>query len=199
MDSTHTGRVVAIVGMCGAGKSIVSDRFVDAGYQYLRFGQITLDEVKRRGIFENTAAAEKEIREGFRKEHGMGAFAILNIPKIEELLKKGPVIADGLYSWDEYKILKDKYGERLTVLAVYAPPEVRYERLEKRTAPEGGDPHLRYRSFTREQAQARDYAEIENSDKGGPIAMADVTILNTETIDSLNQKTNDLIKQLGTL
>lgn len=190
--------MVAIVGMCGAGKSIVSDRFVDAGYQYLRFGQITLDEVKRRGILNNTAEAEKEIREALRKEHGMGAFALLNIPKIDELLEKGNVIADGLYSWSEYKIMKEKYGERLTVLAVFAPPRVRYDRLEKRAAPSAGDPDLRYRSFTREQAGARDYAEIENIEKGGPIAMADVTLMNVETIESLNQKTNDLIERFRT-
>ena len=49
-----------------------------------------------------------------RKEHGMGAYAILNIPKFDELLKKGNVVGDGLYSWSEYKILKEKYQQDLS-------------------------------------------------------------------------------------
>ena len=34
--------------MCGAGKSVVSDFLVEKGYKFLRFGQITLDELKKR-------------------------------------------------------------------------------------------------------------------------------------------------------
>jgi hypothetical protein len=40
----------------------------------------------------------------------MGAYATLNIPKFDELLKNSNVVGDGLYSWTEYKILKEKYG-----------------------------------------------------------------------------------------
>ena len=103
-------KIVAIVGMCGAGKSEVADEFIKRGYQYVRFGQITLDEVKKRGL-EPTEENERPIREELRKEYGPGAFAILNIPKFDEALKTGNVIGDGLYSWSEYKILKDKYGK----------------------------------------------------------------------------------------
>lgn len=190
-------RVVAIVGMCGAGKSIVSDHFVAAGYQYVRFGQVVLDEVKRRGISTNTESTEREVREGLRKEHGMAAFAILNIPKIDELLKQGNVIADGLYSWAEYKVLKEKYGSRISIIAVYAPASIRYARLENRAATMPDDPDLRYRSFSPEQAKSRDYSEIENIEKGGPIAMADFTISNTGTIEFLNEQTYAVINQLS--
>ncbi len=79
-------KIICIVGMAGAGKSIVSDELVKHGFSYLRFGQITLDKIKEEGL-ELSEANEKKIREGFRKEYGMAAFAILNIPKIDELLK----------------------------------------------------------------------------------------------------------------
>jgi dephospho-CoA kinase len=190
-------KIVALVGMCGAGKSEVADRFVASGYGYLRFGQITLDEVKRRGL-EPKEENERPIREEFRAKHGMAAFAILNIPKIDELLGQGQgVLADGLYSWSEYKVLKEKYGSRLIVVAVYAPPATRYARLEDRRSKYKDDPKMKYRSFSRAEAQSRDYAEIEKIEKAGPIAMADYTVFNTGTLDDLDRQVNEIITQLG--
>jgi len=188
-------KIVAIVGMPGAGKSEVADEFIKRGYQYIRFGQITLDEVKKRGL-EPTEENERPIREELRKQYGPGAFAILNIPKFDEALKTGNVVGDGLYSWSEYKILKDKYEDNLIVIAVYAPPKLRYERLVGRAARHGADPKLKYRSSTPEAAKARDFAEIENIEKGGPIAMADYTILNTSTIDELRAETEKIFKEI---
>ena len=115
-----------------------------------------------------TEVAEKEL---LRKELGMAAYAILNQPRIDAALQNNDVVADGLYSWSEYKVLRDYYGDRLNVVAVYAPPAVRYERLEKRQLLKE-DVNLRNRPATKDQAKARDYAEIENIEKGGPIAMA---------------------------
>lgn len=188
-------KLVCIVGMCGAGKSIVADEFVKAGYQYLRFGQITLDEVKRRGL-PPSEKLEKEIREGFRQVHGMAAFAILNIPKFDQLLKKDNVVGDGLYSWSEYKVLKEKYGDNLLMLAIYAPPKLRYQRLNKRMESIIEDPKLRFRSFTPEEAQSRDYAEIENVEKGGPIAMADYTIINIGSMKEVIKRTKEIIEEI---
>lgn len=188
--------IVALVGMCGAGKSEVAERFVSAGYAYLRFGQITLDEVKRRGL-EPKEENERPIREEFRAKHGMAAFAILNMPKIDALLASGKhVLADGLYSWSEYKELRKKYGGALHVLAVYSPPALRYERLSDRASRHGADPKMRFRSFSREEAESRDYAEIEKIEKAGPIAMADATLCNTGTLDDLHRQTDEIIAML---
>lgn len=189
-----TNKLVAVVGMCGSGKSVLSDVLVAEGYGYLRFGQVVLDEVKRRGV-PPTETLEREIREGFRKEYGMAAIAILNLPKFAELLKVGNVVGDGLYSWDEYKILKEKYRDNLIVVAVYAPPQIRYDRLEKRFS-DASDTNLRNRGFTRESAAARDQAEIENSAKGGPIAMADYTILNIGSLEEYQNKIQEFVDWL---
>lgn len=186
-------RLICIVGMPGSGKSVVADELVKQGFAFLRFGQITLDIVKERGL-EPIEKNEREIREGLRKEHGMAAFAVLNIPKIDELLKKSDVVVDGLYSWSEYKVLKDKYGKTMFVLAVFAPPATRYERLTDRSV--AGDEARRFRNFTKEEAKSRDYAEIENLEKGGPIVMADFTIVNTGTIAELKEKIEEVLSQI---
>ena len=189
-------KIIAVVGMCGAGKSEVADIFVKAGFEYLRFGQITLDEIKRRGL-EPKEENEKPIREEFRKKHGMAAFAILNMPKIGDLIQQGKnVLVDGLYSWSEYKVLKSKYQEKLFVLAVYAPPHLRYERLDNRRLKYKDDPNMKYRSFSPAEAKSRDYAEIENVEKAGPIAMANFTVVNTGSLAQLNEQVERIIRQL---
>ncbi len=169
-------KLFAIVGMCGSGKSVACDALRDLGWKYIRFGQLTIDRLKERGLSINEAN-EKAMREDLRKEYGMGAFATLTLPKIEEALETGNVVIDGLYSWTEYKILKQKFGERLSVVCIYASPSTRYSRLANRNTHEA-DKETRMRSLTREEAQKRDYSEIENIEKGGPIAMADYTIVN---------------------
>ena len=177
--------IIAVVGMCGAGKSVVSDFFVDRGYKFLRFGQITLDEVRERGGLESNQGMEKEIRERNRKEHGMAAYAILNKSKIDSLLEQGNVVIDGLYSWSEYKYLKDVYSDSLNVLAVIASPELRYNRLEERV---DIDEDMRNRPLVRRDSKSRDYAEIENIEKAGPISMADFVVVNEGSINELISK-----------
>jgi len=194
MGEVSGSKIIFIVGMAGSGKSIVSDELAKLGFAFLRLGQITLDKIKELGlapIEEN----ERKIREGFRKEYGMGAFAFLNIPKFEELLKKSNVVGDGLYSWSEYKILKEKYKDAMTVIAVYAPPELRYKRLRERKLKKN-DSKMRSRPFTAEEAKSRDYAEIENIEKGGPIAMADFTIINTGTVGELKEDLSKILSQI---
>lgn len=187
-------KIVCITGLCGAGKSVVSDFFVKSGFQYVRFGQITLDEIKNRGM-EVNETNEKAIREEFRVKHGMAAYAILNLPKFDELIKKGSVIADGLYSFEEYKVLKEHFGDQLEVITVYAPPKLRYQRLIERKI-EAGDTSTRNRPLTMEEAMSRDFNEIEKLNKGGTIAMSDYTIINTKDINFLENQIKEIYEEI---
>jgi dephospho-CoA kinase len=188
-------KIIALVGMTGSGKSVVADTLVKKGFQFIRFGQITLDIVKERGL-EPTEENERPIREDVRKRHGMAAYAILNIPKIDELLQKGNVVIDGLYSWEEYLELKKKYGKSLVCLALYSSPETRYKRLTSRKYESDKDEKMRNRPSTIEQAQSRDYSEIKALNKAGPIAMADYTIINEGSLEDLHKNIDELMKKI---
>jgi len=188
-------KFIALVGMTGSGKSVIADELIRQGYKFFRFGQITIDILKEKNL-EINEKNEKEIREGLRKEHGMAAYAIMNIPKIEKMLEKGNVVGDGLYSWSEYKILKEKYKDKLIIISVYSPPNLRYERLENRKTKKE-DKNVRNRPLTEEEARSRDEADIENIEKGGPIAMADYTLVNTGTIPDLLAQLKNVMKGLG--
>jgi len=167
--------IIAFVGMAGSGKSVGVEVLVERGFRKVYFGGITLEEVKKRGM-EDNANNEKMVREELRKEYGMGAYAVLSLPKIEKFLDEGKdVVIDGLYSWSEYKILKEKFLDKLLVIAVFTPLNLRYERISLRDV----------RSLSFEEARKRDYAEIENIEKGGPIALADFTVVNDGSVEEL--------------
>ena len=145
-------KVVAIVGMAGAGKSEVARLFQENGYTRVRFGDVTDEEVKRRGL-ELNEENERYVRELLRKEHGMAAYASLNQPRIDAALEHSDVVIDGLYSWEEYVSLKECYKEDFFVLAVWASPQSRYQRLA--TRPERG--------LTTTESENRDRAEIRRN------------------------------------
>lgn len=188
-------KIIALVGMTGSGKSVASDALVEAGCVYVRFGQLTINTIKERGQIV-TPENEKLVREEIRRTHGMGAFATLNIPTFDKGLSQGNVVADGLYSWTEYKILKEYYKNRLAVIAIFASPVTRYNRLILRIT-DPNDTAIKNRPFTLEQAKARDIAEIENIEKGGPIAMADFTLVNENiTAKELGNKVQALFNNI---
>ncbi|HEY79324.1 MAG TPA: AAA family ATPase [Dehalococcoidia bacterium] len=177
--------VVSIVGMAGAGKSEVAGVFEENGFTRIRFGDITDQEIEKRGL-EPGEESERYVRELLRREQGMAAYARLNRPHIDSALKDSDVVVDGLYSWEEYTLLKDCYGDGLSVVAVWASPRTRYARLVARAS----------RRLTDSEAANRDRAEIENVNKGGPIAMADYTIINESSIEKLRAATERIIARL---
>jgi dephospho-CoA kinase len=177
-------KIVSIVGMAGAGKSEVSRVFERNGYTRIRFGDVTDEELKKRGLKPNEDN-ERLVRELLR-EGGRDAYAKLNQPRIERALKNSNVVIDGLYSWEEYTYLKELYGENLCLVAVWSSPKTRYKRLAKRSD----------RRLTPGQAASRDRTEIENLTKGGPIAMADFTIVNESSREELIKETERIVSLL---
>ena len=179
-------KVVALVGMAGAGKSEVARLFEKNGYFRIRFGDITDIEVANRGLPLNEVN-ERQVREQLRQEHGMAAYAKMNLPRIDEALQKSNVIVDGLYSWEEFILLKNYYGDRLKLVAVYSSPKTRSSRLAVR----------RIRPLTAQDSADRDKNEIEIINKGGPIALADYTIINESSLKELKEQTQRIIERLA--
>lgn len=176
--------------MPGAGKSSCVGHLEAKDIPSVYFGGVVVDEVKRRNGGITTPELEKEVREEFRAKDGMAAIALRIVPKIDKLLEAHTrVVADGLYGWTEYKVIKEHYGDKALVIAITAPRAVRHERLSHR--PE--------RPLTPEQAAQRDYAEIENIEKGGPIANADYTINNDKDPLQMLSELDHILQDTGFL
>lgn len=176
-------KLYAIVGMCGSGKSIASDYLVSKGFNKVYFGGVTMDKLKEANL-EVNPLNEKMMREKLRSELGMGAFAILLLPKIKECINNGNTVLDGVYSYDEVKILKENFSE-LKIIAIVCDKDIRYNRLSIREV----------RPLTNEEASARDIAEVENIAKAPPIAMADYYILNNGTIEEYKTRLEEILER----
>jgi dephospho-CoA kinase len=177
------GKIVAIVGMCGSGKSIASKYFEDLGYKNVYFGGVTMEKLKEAGL-EVTPENEKMMREKLRRELGMGAYAKVLLPRILELSKDYDVVLDGLYSWSELKILEEEFD--MSTIAIVCDKNLRYDRLSKRDV----------RPFNNEEAKKRDITEIENIEKAGPIAYADYFIYNNGSMEEYYKRLDEIIKLL---
>lgn len=160
-------KLIAIVGMAGSGKSVAAEFFRSKGIPVLRFGDQTDIGLHEAGL-PISEENERNYRENIRKELGMAAMAIKIEPRINDAAKtQSTVVLDGLYSWEEYVYLKEKFPQ-IQLLCIWTQRDLRYERLAAR----------RVRALTKTEAETRDIAEIEHLHKGGPIAMADYIIIN---------------------
>ena len=177
-------KLIAVVGMSGSGKSVATTYLEDQGYKKIYFGGVIYDKMKEAGI-EITPDSQKEFRENLRKEHGMGVVAKLLLPKIEKAYSMGDTVLDGLYSWDEYLILKDKFKD-LKLICVCTDKKIRYNRVSNRPD----------RPFDHEDIIKRDISEIENAAKGGPIAFADYYILNNGDLNAFYNRLEEILESI---
>lgn len=182
-----TNKVIAIVGMAGSGKSTASNYFASKGFSVVRFGEIVIEEIKRRGLPCNQQN-EQIVREDLRTKHGMSILAEMSLRFIKGKLEGNQsVVIDNLVSFSEYKILRGELNNELIVLAIFTSRNIRYTRLQSRE----------FRPLTLEEATNRDEMEIQNLEKGGPIAMADFIIINDDSNQHFFKKIDLFIASLG--
>lgn len=169
-------KILTFVGMPGSGVTTASSYVSAKGYPRVYFGGVIYDEMRKAGI-EINAESQAVFREQIRREQGADVIANTIIEQISRLKDAGQhlIVADSVYTWPEYKALKRAFPGELIVVAILAPKRLRHRRLAAR--PE--------RPFTAKEATDRDWSEIENLEKGGPIAVADYFIINDGDLDSL--------------
>ena len=177
-------KVIGVVGMCGSGKSVLTEYLCKKGWKKVYFGGVTIEELQKRGLSINEKN-ERCVRESLRAEHGAAAYAIKLAPIIQSELEYSNVVLDGLYSWHEYSYLKKKFGNDFIVLAVVTNRNKRYERLMDR----------KIRPLLPENAYKRDVAEIENLAKGGPIAIADYYIVNNDSESAFYEQIEEVLAE----
>lgn len=181
-------KIVAFVGLAGSGKSVAVEYLTSQGIPKVYFGGIIYKAMEEAGI-EITWESQKIFREEIREKEGKDFVVKRIIDEVRDLIAAGQhrIVLDGLYTWSEYKILKHEFPGEMTVIAVVTPKHLRKTRLAQR--PE--------RPMSSGEVDERDWAEIENLEKGGPIAIADYFVHNDKDVAWLQQQLDDVLKQSG--
>ncbi|NTU73755.1 AAA family ATPase [Candidatus Roizmanbacteria bacterium] len=174
--------IIAIVGLPGSGKTEASKFFEDKDLPVISFGAILNDYIDKHGLTHDTAT-HKKLREGWRKEHGNEAFAVMNEEKIAKALEKNNIlIIDGMRSWEEYMYLKKKFPQvRINIVSLYADKQLRYARISGR----------KYRSNFGEE---RDVDELLGANMGATIAFADYLVKNNFSLEELHDKLDEVYR-----
>ncbi len=182
-------KILAVVGMSGSGKSVVVDYLTKKGYPKVYFGGMIYKEMEKRGVARTEdGESEKQFREMIRETEGKDWVVRQVIAEVKDLIAAGQkrIILDGVYSWTEYRALKHEFPGRLTFLAVVVDKLLRYARVAKRPD----------RAFDENAIRERDRSEIENLEKGGPIAAADYYILNNGTVAEVEARVDEVLKEI---
>lgn len=178
MTQPHA-KIIALVGLAGSGKSSAVEYLTEKGFPKIYFGGVIYKAMDEAGI-EKTWDNQQQFREEIRRREGKDFVIKRVIKNIHDLINAGQnkIVLDGLYTWSEYKLLKHEFPGQVVVIAIVTPKYLRYQRMAKRIE----------RPMQPHEVDRRDWSEIENLEKGGPIAIADYFIINDGSLEQLHQK-----------
>ncbi|MDG5777579.1 AAA family ATPase [Haloarculaceae archaeon H-GB2-1] len=178
--------VLGFVGLPGSGKSEAAAVAKAEGVPVVTMGDVIRAECRDRGL--DPATDHGTVAKALREENGPDAIAQRSLPIIEDELETSEtVLVDGIRSDVEVERFVDAFGDDFVLVAVHAPFETRAERLDLRgrdaSAEDGGE----------------SLADRDEREKGfgmdAAIEMADVTLDNTGTLETFQEKVHTLLEE----
>jgi len=177
-------RVIAILGMPGAGKGIASEAARRLGLEVLVLGDVIREETERRGL-EPTPENVGSVMLQVRRDEGPAVVVRRLVPKIEASGSQ-TLIVEGIRSEDEVQELRSKY--EVVTVGIHASPKTRFQRLLARGRSD--DPKT-WNTF-----YERDSREL-NVGLCRVIALADILLLNEGTIEELQSSFRAAMRKLN--
>lgn len=178
-------KIVALVGLPGAGKTVASDFFKEKNFPVISFGKVINEMIEKEGKA-HTEANHKKLREGLRKKYGVEAIAILNKEKITKALDTNQVVfLDGMRSWQEYTYLKKTFPNvKVLIVCLYADKDIRYKRLSNRKE--------RSKLF----GEDRDLDELIGINMAPTLAYADYLVKNNHSLEDFHDKLEEVFRTI---
>lgn len=181
-------KIIATAGMPGCGKGEFLEYLKKKGIPSLVMREAVQKEMEAKGIEVNNKNLREYATE-LRARKGIDIVAKMCLPLIKELPKKNKMIlVDGIRGYDEVKLFKKELTEDFILIAIFASPKVRFERLTNR-----GE-HWDMKTW--EEFEWRDEVEL-GWGLGNAIALADYVIDNSGSLEELHKKIDELLKIIG--
>jgi dephospho-CoA kinase len=178
-------KVVGVVGLPASGKGEFSRIAVDMGIPVVVMGDVIRTTLMDRGLpptDENLGEVSRELRE----QYGRAAIAQRCIPLIKAQ-DANLVLVDGIRSDAEVALFRETF-EGFTLIAVEAPFEVRFQRLNDRKRSD--DPS------DEESMRIRDAREL-GWGLGRALEMADFTVRNEGSIQEFRDEVIGILEKMG--
>ena len=172
------------MGMPGAGKSEAVEVARERGAQVLRMGDAVWEEVRRREL-PMEASVVGRVADEMRRSHGPDVWARRTLEAVDRGARL--VVIDGLRSAAELGAFKAALGADFVLVRIDCPDEVRYARISARGREDD--------TASRRAFEERDAREL-GWGLGEALAMADVAIDNSGTVEELRSKVTALLERL---
>jgi dephospho-CoA kinase len=177
-------KVVGLTGTMGSGKESVKKLLMKRFSSY----HVTLSDVIRGEVEKKRGMMSRELLQNMGNEmrqkygnHILALVAIEYLPRDRDI-----IIVDGIRNPGEAEYLKKKFGEDFSLIAVDAPTETRFQRLQGRKDPK--DPQT-LEEFKKADARDRGQGEPPYGQQvGACVKMADLKITNDGTFQQLQQR-----------
>jgi dephospho-CoA kinase len=170
--------------MPGSGKTTITKNLQEKNYTLIKMGDVIRNLAKEKGLKTEPKTIGKLAKE-IRMEKGVTAIAELCLENIRKRGKQ-KIVIDGIRSLKEVKKFREYYPSEL--IAVYASPKKRFERLIKRNR---RDDPKNWSQFVE-----RDEREL-NFGIGRAIALAEYTIINEYSIKELEKSFIDMFERMN--
>jgi dephospho-CoA kinase len=174
-------KLVVTVGMPGSGKDELIGVARSMGLAVLKMGDLVRDETRRRGLAVTNANVARIASEE-RDKHGPGIWAQRAVPKLTETRS----LVDGCRSDSEVTVFRHNFGD-LFLLAIYASPDTRYDRMASRSRTDDGG--------NLQEFYDRDRRELKWG-IGNAFTLADGMIVNEGSLDEFRRAARSALEKI---
>ena len=175
-------KLIVVAGMPGAGKEEFLNVAIDMGLPFIRMGDLV------RELYAKRSEEDRDLNLGQfanveRERHGYNIWA----KRALERMSGSIYLIDGCRSMEEIKAFRG-LSDDVNIVAIHAPPKVRYERLVKRQREDAPK--------NTEEFEARDTREI-GWGLAEVVALADRLILNDGPLERFREDATAYLRSVA--
>jgi len=185
--------VIGLTGTMASGKETVMEALTHKFNSYtVTLSSIIRGELeKKKKIFDRKML--QDMGNELRQKYGGGILARLAIdylPRDKEL-----IIVDGIRNLGEVEYLKKVFGNKFVLIAVDAPQEIRWQRIQSRARPTDSKTWEEFVALDQRDRGVREPLYGEQIDRC--MERADYKIENDGNLENLQEKINEIMAKLS--